>query len=199
MDNELLKFIKLHNLDTDDFYNARGKPVLSCYNEMKSQEKLFAYNTTPCSNAGHTIRDRQGHCIVCSTVNISFSLRKKETGFIYIACSLGKEISKVGMTTELIKTRLAKLNSRKVGNTNDWEIIYSIRCTKVNSVELLIHNELRMYQYGFTESKEIFRCSYQKAKEMVDKVILENHIVPIEEKVYSVNTEKYKFRNLISK
>jgi hypothetical protein len=171
---------------------------------MKAKEKLFAYNTTPCSNAGHKLRDRQGHCIVCDTANISFSLRKKQIGFIYIACSIRKEISKVGMTTEQIKSRLAKLNSRQVGNTNDWEIVYSIKCAKVNSVELLVHTELSKYQikgdhYGITESKEIFRCGYEKARELVDKVIAENDIKIIEQKSYVFNTDKFKFRNLINK
>tara|TARA_A100000171_G_scaffold46743_1_gene51912 strand:+ start:470 stop:1084 length:615 start_codon:yes stop_codon:yes gene_type:complete len=203
MDQELIDFIEYHKLDSDDFYNANGRPVASCYSEMKSKEKLFAYNTTPCSNSGHTLRDRQGHCIVCNTANIAFSLRKKQIGFIYIACSIKKEISKVGMTTEQIKSRLSKLNSRQVGNTNDWEIVYSIKCPKANSVELLIHAELNRYQvkgdlYGNTESKELFRCSYHKVRELVDKVIAENNIKLIEKKSYITNTDKYRFRNLVS-
>jgi hypothetical protein len=91
-----------------------------------------------------------------------------------------------------------------VGNTNDWEILYSLECAKVNSVELLIHKELSRYQikgnqYGNTESKEIFRCSYQKTREFVDKVIAENDINIIKQNSYVFNTDKYKFRNLISK
>jgi len=204
MKQELLKFIESHQLDSDDFYDARGEPVASCYSEMKAMEKLFAYNTTPCSKAGHAIRDRQGHCIACNTAYIAFSLRKKQIGFIYIACSLRKEISKIGMTTELIKMRLSKLNSRQVGNTKDWEIVYSIKCAKANAVELLIHKELSRYQvkgsqYGGTETKEIFRCSYQKAKEQLDKILSESNFKIMEKKTHVVNTTKFEFRNLVSK
>ena len=204
MNDELINFIYQHKLEIVDFFDANGKTVKSCYNEMKLQDKIFAFNTTPCSNHGHTTRDRQGHCIMCNTANISFSLRKKKIGFIYIACSLKKEISKVGMTTENIESRLSKLNSRKVGNTDDWKILYSIKCAKVNSVELLLHKGLKKYQikgnyYGTTESKEIFRCSYHKAKELLERTIENNNIKIIEKKSYSFNKEKYQFRNLITK
>jgi len=204
MNKELEDFISFHKLDIKDFFNANGRPVSSCYNEMKSKDKLFAYNTTSCSNYGHTIRDRHGHCIVCNTANIEYSLRPKRIGFIYIACSLRKEITKVGMTTQLIKTRVTKINSSRVGNTDDWVILNSVKCAKANPIELLIHKELEKYQvkgnlYGKTESKKIFRCSYQKAKELLDNVLRANDVKVLEEKSYLSNKDKYKFRNLISK
>ena len=203
MDKELQNFLTHHKLDIDDFFDAKGKIIKSIYAEMKSKEKLFAYNAVACQNSGHRLRDRHNHCIVCHPANIAFSLRNKKVGFIYIACSLKKEITKVGMTTELIKTRLSKLNSRKVGNTNDWEILYSIKCAKANSVELSLQKELIKYQvkgdfYGDTESKELFRCSYQKAKEIMDEFITHNKVKIIEQKSYVQNKEKYKFRNLRS-
>ncbi len=203
MNKELQNFITHHKLDFDDFFDAKGKIIKSIYAEMKSKEKLFAYNAVACKNSGHRLRDRHNHCIACSPANIAFSLRNKKTGHIYIACSLKKEITKVGMTTELIKTRLSKLNSRKVGNTNDWEMLYSIKCKKANPKEFSVQKELEKYQvkgdfYGETEAKELFRCSYQKAKDELDKFIDENKVKIIEQKSYIQNKEKYKFRNLIT-
>jgi len=170
---------------------------------MKSNEKLFAYNAVPCSNFGHRLRDRHNHCIVCHPANIAFSLRNKQIGFIYIACSSKREITKVGMTTELIKTRLLKLNSRNVGNTDDWEILSSIKCANASLIELSVQKELKKYQvkgdlYGETESKELFRCSFHKAKEIIDNFIIDNKLKIIEQKSYVQNKEKYKFRNLIN-
>ena len=204
MDKVLMVFIEYHKLDFADFFDAKGLPVNSCYNEMKVSDKLFAYNTTPCLNFRHTVRDRQGHCVMCNTANIAFSLRKKQIGNVYIACSLSKEFTKVGMTIEKVESRLSKLNSRKVGNTDDWLILSTIKCINANSIELLVHSELDKYRvqgdfYGETESKEIFRCSYQKAKELLDAVLKVNNIKIIEQESYVSNTDKYKFRNLISR
>jgi hypothetical protein len=170
---------------------------------MKSENKLFAFNTTPCNTSGHSIRDRHGHCIVCNTANIAFSIRKKQIAHIYIACSLIREITKVGMSTENIETRLSKLNSRKIGNTNDWQMISSVKCSQANNIELKVHSLLGKYQvkgemYGSSEAKELFRCSYQKAKEILDSVLESNNIKLLESNNYIHNKEKYQFRNLIS-
>lgn len=204
MDKVLKEFIEYHKLDIEDFFDAKGLPVNLCYSEMKERDKLFAYNTTPCKNFRHTVKDRHSHCIMCHTASIAFSLIKKQIGDIYIACSVTKEFTKVGMTTEKVESRLSKLNSRKVGNTDDWQILSTIKCLKANSIELLVHSELDKYRvqgdfYGETESKEIFRCSYQKAKEILDEVLKVNDVNIIEQKSYVSNTDKYKFRNLISR
>ncbi len=204
MDKETKDFITLHKLDESDFVDAKGCSVKLLYKEMKANEILFAYNTVPCSNFGHTLRDRNGNCLMCNTAYIAFSLRKKKIGHIYIACSLKREFTKVGMTTEKIESRLSKLNSRNVGNTQDWEIISSIKCARANSIELLIHKKLEKYKvqgdyYGNTESKEIFRCSYEKAKELLDLILKEEKVKILEKKFYVGNEDRYKFRNLVSK
>ena len=80
MSLELINFIEKYKLDLDDFYDANGRSVSLCYNEMKSNDKLFAFNTTPCEKLGHTIRDRHSHCLACNTAYIAFSLRKKQVG-----------------------------------------------------------------------------------------------------------------------
>lgn len=203
MNQELLSFIEYHNLDIEDFYDASGRSAVSCYAEMKSQNKLFAFNTTACNASGHTVRDRQGHCIVCNTAHIAFSLRTKLIAHIYIACSVNREITKVGMSTEIIETRLSKLNSRKVGNTNDWQMISSVKCSQANNIELQVHSLLVKYQvkgdlYGSTEAKELFRCSYQKAKDILDSVLQSNNVKLLESNNYIHNKEKFQFRNLIS-
>jgi hypothetical protein len=203
MNSELLEFIETHKLDVEDFFDANGKSTQSCYAQMKVEDKLFAYNTTPCGAYGHTVRDRNGHCVFCNTASVAFSLRKKQIAHIYIACSVKKEITKVGMSTEQIDKRLSKLNSRRVGNTDDWVIVSSVKCAKANVVELALHYKLEKYRvrgdlYGETESKEIFRCSYQKANELLKEVLKSNKTKLIEQKTYVLAKDRFKFRNLIS-
>lgn len=67
MEKQLLDFIKYHKLSIDDFYDAKGLPVGHVKTQMKNSDKLFAYNTTTCNNAGHNVRSRNGGCIICDT------------------------------------------------------------------------------------------------------------------------------------
>jgi len=204
MEKELLDFIEYHKIDLKDLFNAKGLSVSCVKDEMKQKDFLFAFNTTPCQ-FGHTIRDRNSHCIVCDTSNISFMKRSRHTGFLYIAGSIIKNYIKIGMTTEAIDKRLAKLNSKKVGNTNDWVVLKMIKCHKVNSIEFEIHKELERYKvegeiYGDNiESSEIFRCKYEKANEIIEYYFLKNNIVKLEQKTFVNNTEKYNnFRNIVN-
>ena len=204
MNKEIRDFIEYHDLSEDDFFDAKGHSVKRYYREMKGNDILFAYNTNPCLKSGHTVRDRNGNCIMSNTAYIAFSIRKKQIGHIYIACSLRRQFTKVGMTTEKIENRKRKLNSRKVGNTQDWKMISSIKCAKANSIERKVHNNLAKYQiqgdfYGNTESREIFRCSYQKAKEILDHVLKENNVNVLEQKSYVSDVKEYRFRNLVRK
>ena len=200
MENYVLQFIEKHKLNKDDFFDAKGSPVN--HDLMKSIDKLFAYNTTPCQTAGHIIRDRHSHCVVCNTAHIAFMKRSCEDGSIYIAGSIKKQITKVGMTTEKIESRISKLNSRKVGNTDDWVALKTFECIKVNFIELAIHKELEKYKvsgdmYGDNESNELFRCSFEKANEIAEKAFKDkkHKIIKASNLLYS--KEKYNFKNIV--
>ena len=146
MDKNLQEFLNYHKIDLDELYDAKGQPVNHIKDEMKREDKLFAFNTTPCQKAGHTIRDRYSHCIVCETANIAFMKRTRLPGFVYIAGSLSKQFIKVGMSTTKLEDRLSRLNSRKVGNTNDWVMIKAIKCDYANEKEIAVQKLLRKYK-----------------------------------------------------
>jgi len=201
MNKELKLFIEKYNLSISDFYDAQGRIINSCYDEMKKKNKLFAYNTTPCRNSGHKIRDRKNHCIVCNPSSMTYMKRSEQDGNVYIACSLSKQLTKVGMTTESIDKRLTKLNSRKIGNTNDWEVIKIFKTLKSNRLELKTHKILEPFRaegvyYDKTESKEIFRCGFKKANDTIENLIKEENINIIEKKSFKFNYNNYNFRSL---
>ena len=183
MDKDLQDFLKHHKIDINDIIDAKGQSVSVIKDEMIRNNLLFAYNTTPCGNAGHTIRDRNSHCIVCNTVYIAFMNRTKVTGYVYIAGSIIKNYIKIGMTTEEPEKRIVKLNSRKVGNTNDWVVIKAIKCDYVNQVEIGIQKQLLKYKVdgdfydGETEASEIFRCKFEKANDTFENYFKENGII----------------------
>ena len=203
MEKSLLEFIEYHKIDKNDIIDANGQSISDIKDEMKKNDILFAYNTTPCGNAGHTIRDRHSHCIVCNTAHIAFMKRTKQTGYVYIAGSIIKNYIKIGMTTEDPEKRIGKLNSRKVGNTNDWVVIKAVKCDYVNQVEIGIQQLLIKYKVegdkydDNTESSEIYRCKYDKANEIFEQYFEINEINRKENKSYIANPEKYNgFRNI---
>lgn len=204
MDKTTKLFFEHHKIDLNNVLDAKGKSVYSLKDYMKENNYYFAYNTTPCSNHGHTIKDIYSHCIVCKPANIAFLKRSKVSGVIYIAGSLKKQYIKIGMTTEEVKTRISKLNSRGVGNTNDWQVIKSFKCDNTNKIENLIIQNLSNYKvensfYGDTESSEIFRCKFSKAYEESIKVFEINKI-KFEEKSYINNINDFnRFMNLSKK
>lgn len=203
MEKKLLEFIEYHKIDKYDIIDANGQSISDIKDDMKKNDILFAYNTTPCGNAGHTIRDRHSHCIVCNTAHIAFMKRTKETGYVYVAGSIIKNYIKVGMTTEDPEKRIGKLNSRKVGNTNDWVVIKAVKCDYANQVEIGIQQQLLKYKVdgdiydGDTESSEIYRCKYDKANDIFESYLEEKEVIRKDNKSYLVNPEKYNnFRNL---
>lgn len=202
MTNEESAFIERHNLSPDWMHNALGSPMTQELKaEMKELEKLFAYNAAPC-NAGHTLKSRKGHCIVCDTSDIAFYLRHYKSGFVYIAASLTAKRVKIGSTND-IKNRESNLNSEKgYANFNDWRILCFIHTLNVGRHEVAIHSKLSAYQEPPIEYRkgatyqmatEIFRCSYKKAYD-----IFHSHFSEISEniKTHSKDFEKYKFPNL---
>src|SRR5690606_25909001 len=98
MDAETKLFLEKHKITDREIIDAKGQTMYQLADFMISENKLFAYNTTECSE-GHTIRSRSGHCIVCRTAGITFIRRSLETGNVYIAGSIAKQYIKVGMTT----------------------------------------------------------------------------------------------------
>ncbi|MDM1550918.1 GIY-YIG nuclease family protein [Empedobacter falsenii] len=199
MDKETLLFFEIHKIELNDVVDAEGAPIYQIKDRMKANDKLFAYNTTPCEKGNHTIRDRSGHCIVCNTASIAFMKRSRQTGFVYIAGSIRKNYIKIGMTTTGINDRISRMNSRNVGNTNDWVVLKTIKCNFANMVEFGIQSKLSKYSVDGENSSEIFRCSYNKANEIVEAYFEENQIIKKEQKVHVVSLSKYnEFRNLLN-
>ena len=146
MNKETADFINHHKISPEVLFDAKGQIISQIKDEMKTKQKVFAYNAKPCSRGNHTLRDRYNHCVICNPAYITFAKRATVVGYIYIAGSIKQKLIKVGMTTENPGTRQIKLNSRKIGDTNDWIMLKAIKCNETNKVELRIHKELSKYK-----------------------------------------------------
>jgi len=199
-------FLIKHDIPETLTFNALGLSKKEYHSRMKSEEKIIAYNVTPCKSNGHTLRTRNGHCIQCDTAKIAYAKRNISYGTIYIAGSLEGELIKIGYTQKS-SIRIESLNRTKYADRNDWEILYSSTSIKAAEIENYAH--LNLKRYTFTESyahdhkmqktREIFKCSYGKAKEAIEEIV-KQHSIQIDN-VFENKQQisKYNFQNLIRK
>lgn len=200
----LLEFLERHKLKKELFFNANSKDINTIRNFMIDEGALFAFNTTSCKN-GHTFRDRNGHCIVCNTANITFQLRKHASGYVYIAGSLRFRLMKIGITNN-IKSREISLNKDSYAGTDDWQLLYSFYSTRDTG---LIENEVisRLSTYrpaypfsyfksGKKYSNEVFFCGFKKIISTLNEVIEYYKIKPIQEVEKKNYIHLYQFPNL---
>jgi hypothetical protein len=119
-----------------------------------------------CSNAGHRLRTRSGHCVQCDTSKIKYQSRHREEGTVYVAYAPSIKISKVGFSTE-IDTREQNLNFDGYAGASDWEILFSVHVVEAGRVEALAQRNLAEFKKTtaylkdkafLQNSKEAFAC-----------------------------------------
>lgn len=203
--NELeLEFINEKKLEINHFFDAGGNPLTeSIKDRMRSENKVFAFNTSPCTkNKSHTLKSRSGHCIICDTSNIHYTLLNFNEGFVYIAGSLLKKKIKIGATNNIEKREKYLNENKGYGNINDWKILYYVKTPLMGKNEFAIQNRLQRYNeppidyIKDKESKtatELFRCSYRKVYDSFNEHF-ENQINF--SKQIEKDFDKYKFPNL---
>lgn len=194
-------FLESQNISEYELFNAKGRPVSQCKQEMENHGKLFAYNTTPCRNYGHTLRSRSSHCIQCNTARIAFQRRHESAGMVYVAGSLKGSIIKIGYTKD-VQIREESLNRTGYAGYYDWIVLFAIRSINAGEVESRLDMALKNYSYsldylhdgGVQEANEIFKCSYLKCRQaMLD--ICESYCNDYNI-VIDLNKNEYDFRNL---
>ena len=202
MTEEVLEFIAEYKLNPQHFFNANGQTLTDeIKDQMRSEEKIFAFNTSTCGN-GHNIKSRSGHCIVCEPKNIHFTLINFNEGFVYIAASTKGKVIKIGATSNIEK-REKYLNEKKgYGNFNDWKILHYVKCPKMGYNEGNIQKILDRFRerdipyYIGNElkySNEMFRISYQKAFTTFTEYFTDTKY---QSKQLEQDLSKYKFMNL---
>lgn len=171
-------FLYEHDVSLDLIFDAKGLSKSQYQSIMTKLEKKIAFNVTPCERGGHTLRDKYGHCVQCETRNLAWI--KRTEGYIYLAYSRSKKLSKIGYT-ENVTNREEKLNSSNYGNIKDWKIIFSLYSKKAAKIERNCHKKLKKFHSprdyfrdGFLQlANEIFDCNNIYAKKVIDEVIFD--------------------------
>lgn len=204
MTSDEKNFIVQQGLPDELLMDAKGQSVKQIVETMKSNGKVFAYNTTPCDQFGHTIRTRAGHCVMCDTARIAFILRQVSFGTVYIAGSINRQLIKIGTTSSKL-IRAESLNRTKYGSQDDWEILFSFRCLNSGTIEFETQKVLKPYMAAninylhegrSQKSNELFRCSYKRAKDSILQVIDELNVEIFGQSEKAFRIEDYNFRTL---
>ena len=204
-----IAFLVKHKISEELLINAKGSDVTEELSQrMIEEEKAFAYNTSECAaNKNHQFKTQDGQCPQCSTASIQAALKEYETGYVYIIGSVKAGLVKVGSATEIVK-RVKSLNgsASKFANCDDWEMLFYAKTNKIGRIVRLIQDKLGNYldtrQYNKTDkpqkANELFRCSYNKAKQAFIDVHEEQQINFSQKVEKSGITDYYQFRNLIA-
>ena len=199
---EQLKFLKKHEVDLNDVFDARGLSKTEYQNEMSITGKYIAFNTTPCKLSGHTLRTKSGHCCQCKTSTIAFQKRNQSVGIVYIAGTQNGQIMKIGFS-KAVGVRAESLNRTRYSGFNDWEILFAIKSDHAGRIEnkanLLLYRYLHTLEYNHDgsnhDSHETFQCSFSRAKDMLLKASVDNKFTF--DVVVDLKATDYEFKNLI--
>ncbi|WP_334511593.1 GIY-YIG nuclease family protein [Bradyrhizobium sp. AZCC 1693] len=168
---DLDAFSQRHGIPLDRFFNAAGMTKAEYARRMESIGAIIAYNVTPCSKAGHAIRNRYGKCVACDPKQIAFNQRALEAGSVYAAFSPSKGLIKVGFTKDVRRRHNALVRQRYAG-AGDWELYYQKEAEDGGRREIEAHKELARYAVkGLTyfrdgrtqEADEVYECSKERA------------------------------------
>jgi len=176
--SEQLAFLNRHGVSISEVYDATGMRRKHYYSDMKLLEMRVAIGVTPCTNKGHTMRNRNGRCVQCNPSSFAFEKRFEERAFVYVAGSIAKNIIKVGYS-ESCHSRGEILNRLGYGNASDWTLLFYVRCARAGEVENKVHKQLERYATQITYTREshevdcleLFACNYSNARNAIESVL----------------------------
>lgn len=197
------EFLKEQNIPLILTFDASGCETSEYEALMKNQNKIIAFNTSPCETHGHRLRTRIGDCIQCDTAKIALMKKDDDLGTVYIIGSVEGRIIKIGMTQNALKEKT--LNAAKYGGRVDWKVLFSVECVNAGKLELMLQEGLSKYGVSLKLDSDdhlqfapdLFNCSYAKAKEQLDEILNNGQIHGFNGVEKTRQIKFYKFRNLV--
>jgi hypothetical protein len=195
-------FMSENDLNLVHVFDAKGMRLKEYRQIMKDFDKILAINTTPCRKSGHTMRTKEGSCMLCNPLNLVYSRRYHSKGYVYIAGTLAGEKIKIGFSKDP-NERERSLNRTSYGEYFDWKILYFVGLENAGLIEDKLSKKLKkfFFQTEFIKDNrlvatmELYRCSYSVAKKELDSLDKKICIKPIEK---TELIDLYEFTNLES-
>jgi len=141
------KFLLDLGIPPEWVFDAKGMPPRIYRDIMRASGQILAAGVTPCNAAGHRLRTRAGHCVVCKPLNLVFLLRYHLTLHVYVARSMELELAKIGVAEDA-EVRIQSLNAEGYACTDDWELHDWIYCKNAARVEARVATQFAASRVG---------------------------------------------------
>lgn len=176
--NEQISFLNQHGIPLTRVFDATGMKRAEYSSAMKSAGASIAIGVSPCSGIGHRMRNRSGHCVMCTPMYLAFQKRHEENAQIYVALSKRSNLIKIGIAKDA-QERMRNINYYGYGGNHDWEIKFSKSVANAGKVEAesqkLISNKKINVVYERdgenVDCREIFNCDLNLAIQTVKQAI----------------------------
>lgn len=174
---EHLDFLERHAISAEGVFDATGMGYAEYKQYMKENGLLLAYGVTPCQNAGHTLRTRYNHCVMCDPSKIAYVKRRRTPGFVYIAISSKEKLVKIGCAKDHQK-RISTLNRQNYGNISDWQLAAYFYHENMGEAEhniqkgFVSYQELRAFSKDgeMVQASEIYRINISRVLGRIDEL-----------------------------
>lgn len=181
---EEIMYLKKNGLTELDIYDGRGKNRRECHDGAKINGCPY-YFGNPCTNGGHRIKTRSGHCAICRPAAIVFQNRYNNGGIIYVAktkshTKIGVVDNNIDFPEQAIRNRENRLNLEGgYGGETGWKIIAWMPVkSSVGLIEHVAHGILAQYstksEYHYSGERriaqELLSCSASVAIRTVNSL-----------------------------
>ena len=175
-----VEFLKSYGFDENSVYDARGISRKRARKNAKLLDKPILLGS-PCTQGGHRLKTRSGHCLECDPSKITYQTRHSSKGSLYIAASPSSGLIKVGMSNNL-NQREKSLQREYYAECGDWQILASIALIEAGRAESDIKNALKPYQaHGLfyeknglaQESTEVYEICFEPCMKIISKILMD--------------------------
>jgi hypothetical protein len=165
-----IAFLEKYGLAASNVYDGRGQSK----SKREHAAKLGGFDlilAAGCTNGGHRLKTRSGHCAQCDTSKLARQTRYNTPGSVYIAGSLQTELLKIGSTDDVEQRARTLQYERGYGAAPDWKLLFHARVAKKGEVEGAALRSLKPYKAARPyvkngsqqEAAELFKTSFSKA------------------------------------
>jgi len=178
LSTEQIIFLNQQGIPRSKAFDATGMKTNTYRTLMSDLGMTVAFGVTPCHEAGHQMRARGGHCVMCKTASLGFQARFNDPGFVYAAHSIKLNLVKIGTTGDTSE-RIKNINYYGYGGASDWVLKYEIRVDKAGQIEWQaqkrVENTRAWRSYvrdGFSvDCQELFDCDVTTAIQSINESI----------------------------
>lgn len=173
-----LAFLEKYGLSASNVYDGRGQSKAK--REAAAKQGGFdLILAAGCTNGGHRLKTRPGHCAQCDTSKLARQTRYNTPGSVYIAGSLQTKLLKIGSTDDVEQRARTLQYERGYGAAPDWKLLFHARVARKGEVEAAALRSLNAYKVArhyvkngaHQEAAELLEVPFSKALVAVVDVI----------------------------